>query len=112
MSQLLQVATRAGGPVAMTIGVGAPDHYDQGLPYEADGSLAAAATTPTHQHQGLGFDAEGRLCVIEGAGPDYFGSGSAPFVAANPGRLCVQAAAVNHTSAGIGYTSLSRVAYQ
>ena len=96
----------------MTIGSGIPDYYDQGIPYESDSSIAAAATTPTHHHQGLGFDAEGRLCVIEGAGPDYFGSGAAPFVRANPGRLCVQAASIDHFSAGIGYTSLSRVAYQ
>lgn len=109
MSALLNSAART--VLEMTVGVGAPDHFDSGLPYEADGSIAAAATTPTHHHQGLGFDAEGRLCVLEGATPDYFGSGAAPFLAITPDRLCVQAAAVDHYSTGVPYTATGRVAY-
>ena len=93
----------------MLIGTGVPDYFANGLPYEAIGAVAAALTTPTHFHQGLGFDAEDRLCVVA-TDPDNFGSGAAPFVAATPGRLCIQEAAVNHFSSGVGYTAGGRVA--
>lgn len=109
MSALLNAASRSG--LVITVGVGIPDHFDQGVPFEADSSLAAAATTPTHFHQGLGFDAEGRLCVLLGSDPDYFGGGAAPFLAASAGRLCVQAAAPNHYAGGVPYTAGGRVAY-
>lgn len=95
----------------MTVGAGVPDHFDQGLPFEADGSIAAAATTPTHHWQGLGFDTEGRLCVLLGADPDYFGGGAAPFLLATPGRLCAQAAVADHYSLGVPYTAGGRLAY-
>jgi hypothetical protein len=112
MSALLQgIAQRQVlDSISMTIGTGLPDHVHNGIPYEADGTVAAALTTPTHHHQGLGFDVEGRLCVIT-ADPDYFGSGAAPFLAANAGRLCVQEAAATHYSSGVGYTAGGQVAY-
>ena len=112
MSALLQgVPEMQDSPtLLMTVGTGAPDHFNNGLPYEVDDSIAAALTTPTHFHQGLGFDAENRLCVLA-SDPDTFGMGAAPFLVATPNRLCVQAAAVDHYSSGVGYTAGNRVAY-
>lgn len=114
MSALLQgipEKQQQDGVLYMTVGAGVPDHVHNGIPYEVDGNIAAAATTPTHHSQGLGFDTEGRLCVLLGADPDYHGSGAAPFLLATPSRLCVQAAAADHFSSGVPYTAGGRVAY-
>ena len=63
MSALLQVATRNGG-ITYTDAAGVPDHFDAGIPFEADGSVAVADQGAiNHYWQGLPFTAAGRLCV-------------------------------------------------
>ena len=109
MSQLLQAASFGG--LRMTVGAGVPDHFSSGIPYEADGSVAAVDAAPTHHHQGLGYDAQGRLCVLLGFDPNIFGNGTAPFLVASPGRLCAEAAAIDHYATGVPYTAGGRKAY-
>ena len=105
MSQLLQVATRSGA-LAQTVGTLAPAHYANGLPFDADGSLAVdTASAIDHYQLGLPFTAAGRLCVAAAA-VDHFGSGGAPFTAT--GRLA-QGTPTDHYSAGIPYTATGQV---
>lgn len=100
------------GVPRVTIGATPPDHFHNGLPYEADASLAMSTSAPDHYHQGLGFTANGRLCRV-GANPDYFGSGAAPFVSANPARLCSfsRVAEILHYSCGVPYNVGQRIAH-
>lgn len=109
MGALLQlVPPRVAGAIDITIGTLAPDHFANGLPYEADGTLAVdTATAIDHHHQGLPFTAVGRLATASG-NPTYFGMGASPFTAAN--RLNVVIAAVDHYSSGVGYTVTNSVA--
>ena len=94
----------------VTIGAGAPDRVHNGIPYEADGSVAISlAEPPHHYHQGLGFDAVGRLCYIIAA-PNYFGSGGAPFITNGAGRLTLTTGGgVDHYSCGVGYSTTARL---
>ena len=106
MSQLLQVATRAGGLPAVD-GTLAPEYVEEGVPY--DGGVLAVDTVSAinHYSQGVPFTATGRLATGGGA-PDYYGSGGAPFTAA--GRLCVSTTlAAEHYSASIPYASTSAI---
>jgi hypothetical protein len=106
MSALLQgISERqrsVNGTLYISDGVQVPDHFENGLPYEVDSTLATTLEAPDHYHQGLGFSAEGRLCRVE-ATPDYFGSGAAPLVA---GSLCmVVDGVIDHYNSGVAYTA-------
>lgn len=104
MSQLLQVATRAGGNIPVTDGVLAPADFDQGIPYEADGSLAVDDLGVIDHHwQGLPFTAIGRLAVALNGVVDTYGAGAMPLNTA--GQLVTGAGAIDHYSAGIPYHS-------
>lgn len=105
MSQLLQGLAC---PIVVTDAITAPDHYHNGLPYEADGSLAVDGANVDHIHQGLPFTALGRLTVgIEGS-PVRFGNGAAPFDVVD--RLCITLiGAQDHTSAGVCYDIANRI---
>lgn len=105
MSALLQgVPRRVAGAIRITQSDTPPHHYHNGIPYEADGSIAAAGTAPvTHYHQGLGFTAEGRLATQQAA-PDYYNSGAAPIVGANKNMSIFLGAPANYSS-GVGYSS-------
>ena len=117
MSALLQgVAAMQGNPLRlkMRLGTGVPDHFHNGIPYEADGAVAAFTGVPTHFHQGLGFNAEGRLCRIGAAEPSYYGSGAAPMSASRLNDI--PSALPTHYSSGVAYNpgtpSGGRVAYE
>ena len=111
MSALLQgVPLRvAGGAIDETIGTLAPDHFANGIPYEADGTLAVSTSQPAdHYHQGLPFTALGRLAVAGSAtAPAYFGSGAAPFTVAN--LLQRQVIASDHFSSGVAYSGVGAI---
>ena len=82
MSVLLQ---GNGDPIYVTDGLGPPDHWSDGIPYEADGTIAVStAGGIDHYSQGLPFTAGGRIAIGQ-VDPVRFGSGSAPFDGA--GRL-------------------------
>ncbi len=110
MSQLLQVATRAGGVFTVLSGNTPPDFFDQGIPYVNDEGvikLAVEVAGPIHHyHQGLPFTAEGRLAATTDKPVVYFSSG-APFD--DEGFLCFGSLAFDHTSAGIPYTADSQL---
>lgn len=97
-----------GGGLYTTLGSTPPHHFHNGIPYEEDGSVAMATGAPNHYHQGLGFSANGRLIAVA-ANPDYFGSGAAPFLLSNPGRLCSSDVAIDHVSSGVSYSITDRV---
>jgi len=102
MSQLLQVATRS-GQLPIVIGVAAPSHVSQGIPYDANGVAVDSVSAVNHYHQGLPFTANGRIRVSSGL-PTYFGSGAAPF---RPLGLAIQLTATNHYATGIPYSATS-----
>ena len=112
MSALLQGVPRRSGSAIYTLdGVAAPDHFANGLPYEADGALATAfGAVIDHWHQGLPFTAVGRLAIGSGT-PEYFGSGHAPF---NITGLLdgVNSPSVDHFASGVGYSAVGRFNYQ
>ena len=91
-------------------GTGAPDHFDQGLPYMAaavEGDLALLAVDTVsaidHHHQGLPFTAASRLATVVDAVVDYYGSGAAPFDAAN--RLVTTGSPAASWIAGVTFNS-------
>lgn len=109
MSQLLQVATRAGGAIPQTDGVAVPDHFDQGIPYAADGSLAVENLGAIdHYHQSLPFTAIGRLATALNGTVQTIQPGGIPINAA--GFICLGNGAVDHYSAGIPYTATNQIA--
>ena len=104
MSALLQgVAPRnASGQILVTLGTAIPHHFHNGIPYEADGSVAGRAVTPAFFHQGLPFDAAGRIAFAgTGANIDFYGSGAAPFSSSS--RLCPTTVAETSVSSGVSY---------
>lgn len=106
MSQLLQVATRSGA-LPTVDGVAAPDHFDQGIPYDTTGVAVDSVSAIDHHHQGLPFTAAGRLAV-EQAAPVRYGSGATPFTAS--GRIAMDTSPVDHFSAGIPYNAAGGIA--
>ena len=104
MSALLN-GVSTGGAISITNGSTTPDHFHNGLPYEADGSLAVEIGAPTHYHQGLGFSAAGRLSSTVGS-VSYFGGGAAPFTAS---LQLAQAVGVEHYSSGVPYSAAGAV---
>lgn len=65
---------------AYTDGALAPAHFHNGLPFEADGSLAVQISGAVdHHHQGLPFTAVGRLAISPTGPVDHTGSGCSAF---------------------------------
>ncbi len=107
MSQLLQVATR-GGTISILDGAGAPDFYDQGIPYDFDEGINKVAVTIAgiidHYYQGIPFTAVGRLAASSDKPVGFFGSGAAPFEDVTEFLIFGSGATANF-SAGIPYTA-------
>ena len=98
MSQALQGKTEA-----FTSGSIAPANVWNGIPMEADGSLAIEnGAVIDHYSQGLPMTAAGRLVVAIDGAVDHFGAGASPFDVSD--RLCV-------TVGGIAYGLLAGNAY-
>lgn len=99
---------------AFTDGTVAPDHFHNGVGFEADGSLAVDIDgVIDHHSQGLPFTASGRLAVSTGA-VDHAGSGSAQFTAT--GHLAVVTSGTTSTAAhGVlyvgGATGIGSIGY-
>ena len=94
MSQALQGKTSA-----FTSGSIAPANIWNGIPVEADGSLAIEnAGIVDHYSQGLPMTAADRLAVAIDGVVDHYGAGAAPFDVSD--RLCV-------TVGGIAYSILA-----
>ena len=94
--------------VDITNGVAAPDHFSNGVPYEADKSVAVAIDgVIDHYHQGLGFSAAGRLAATLTGPPTRFNSGAAPMNAT--GHLVFAIGSNAHYNSGLGYTPNSSV---
>ena len=111
MSALLQLGgpRRADGVMYVSDGVLAPDHYRNGLGYEANGALSVDfGGTIDHYHQNLGFTAEGRIACAQNP-PSHYGSGAAPFVG---GKLAIANninAIITHFTNGVAYSAEGRV---
>jgi hypothetical protein len=89
-----------------------PHHFANGLPYEADGTLALDNVGATdHVHQGLPFTVQGRLVYAGGSAvPEYFGAGAAPFQPVVDSKLAFAfAQPVTHFSGGVAYSAEGRV---
>ena len=112
MSALLQTVPRTEGRLEVTVAATPPDHWSNGLPFEADGSLACDAANPNHYHQGLPYSVNNRICYAGGAtpAPAYFGSGAAPFQGANARISFTLGGATDHYSSGIAYLPNGRLA--
>jgi len=92
----------------MQDGTAAPDHFNNGIPYDADGALASDfASAMSHYHQGLPFTAAGRLVAKTGL-LGFYGSGAAPFIDAE--TLLIEEAVAVIWSGGVGYTSAGAIA--
>lgn len=106
MSQLLQVATRSGS-MPILDGVGSPDYFDQGIPYDLDEGVVRLAVTIAgvidHYHQGLPFTAVGRLAISTDKPVGRIAPGGAPFEDIAE-VIVFGSGAVHHFSAGIPYT--------
>jgi hypothetical protein len=111
MSALLQGVPRrnVAGAIMVTLGTDAPDHFANGIPYEADGSVCAEAGTVTHYHQGMPFTANGRIASSETT-PDHFGNGAIP-ISADDGTSGGPGA-ITHYSSGVAYTADGRIVFQ
>jgi hypothetical protein len=106
MSALLQGIS---APIRYTVGVAVPDHVHNGIPYEADGSLAVENLGAIdHFHQGLPYTTTGRLTVAVNGAVLRIASGGGPFTAA--GNLVIGAGAVEHYSLGVPYTATNQIA--
>ena len=81
--------------------------FSQGLPYIGDAVAVDLSAAVTHHHQGLPFTADGKLAAVVAA-PDYFGSGAAPFTSA--GRLAVSSNAASKYLAGVTFDASGSVA--
>ena len=98
MSALLQ-GLAIDGFVPASSGGSAPAYVKNGIPFDADGTVACDSGLISHYHQGLPFTAQGRLAVD--AGPvAYYGSGGAPFSAT--GYLALGYGA-DHVASGVPY---------
>ena len=98
MSALLQ-GLAIDGFIPASSGGSAPAYVKNGIPFDADGTVACDSGLISHYHQGLPFTAQGRLAVD--AGPvAYYGSGGAPFSAT--GYLALGYGA-DHVASGVPY---------
>ncbi len=99
-----------GGPISGGIpvvsGAADPTHYHNGLPYEGAG-LAISPDPIDHYHQGLPFTANGRLSNAVAQVTTRFGSGAAPFDAAD--QLSMNLGATDYTSFGVPYTADNQI---
>ena len=98
MSALLQ-GLAINGFVPASSGGAAPAYVKNGIPFDADGTVACDSGLITHYHQGLPFTAQGRLAV-DGGPVAYYGSGAAPFSAT--GYLALGYGA-DHVASGVPY---------
>jgi hypothetical protein len=94
--------------VYITLGTGAPDHYHNGLPYEASGALCGENGSASYYHQGLGFTSNGRVSMAGGAAVRY-NSGAMPLTNAN--RISSGILPVDHYSCGVAYNSGHKVIF-
>lgn len=102
MSALLQFTAFRQADVPVTDGVGAPDHFWNGLPFEADDSLAVDdGGAVVDFWQGLGFTAQNRLAVAVSGTFDHFGMGAAPFNISD--QLIITSNAINDFANGVPY---------
>ena len=109
MSALLNggVLNAAGGEIKANNGTGAPDHFQNGLPFESDGKLAVDFTAVAdHYHQGIAFSANGRIAAKSGAA-QYYGSGAAPFLPV--AILSIVDDVADHYSSGVAYGTGNQV---
>lgn len=85
-----------------------PDHYHNGLPFEADGTLAITFTQAiTHFSQGIPFSIEGRVNMSVFA-QTFFGDGAAPY--SNSQHLAVKGSGITVAYAhGIRYASDNKI---
>jgi hypothetical protein len=103
MSALLNATPKVTGAVSYTDGTLAPDHFQNGLPYEVDKTLAVDVDgTIAHYHQGLGFTAISRLAVTLTGPPARFGNGSAPMSAS--GHLVLALGTNSYYEHGVTFT--------
>lgn len=95
------------GAVLVTDGTAAPDHFANGLPYEADGSLAVDSVSAiTGVSAAIPVTAVGRIAT--GTTPARANMGAMPLTA--DGRLVMAAGAVSHYSSGVPYTAVPQIA--
>ena len=103
MSALLQFVAFRNTAIPVTDAGTAPDHYWNGLPFEADGRLAVDnGGLVDHYWQGLGFTSVGRLSASLNGVLDHFGMGAAAFNTLD--QLIYQFGAVNDYANGIPYS--------
>ncbi len=112
MSQLLQVASRRGG-FEILDGVAPPTFFDQGIPYFDDEGVQRLAVQIAgvihHYHQGLPFTADGRLAAASDKPVDRIAPGGAPFEAVT-NFLVFGSGGIDHYAAGIPYTAANQLA--
>ena len=106
MSQLLQVAARRQPSITGIDATTAPFYVSEGVPYDVGGVAIDSVSPITNYHQGIPFTANGRIAADINA-PTYFGSGGAPFTPT--GRLSIQTTATDHVLAGVPFSILSGV---
>ena len=110
MSVLLQgvPAMQGGKTIRILVGAEPPDHFHNGLPYDADGSLAVeSAPAVTHHHQGLPFSVNKRLAVFVNGVVTSVQPGAMPFVGPH---LALSTGVVDHVSSGVQYTAGQQIA--
>ena len=109
MSAILQTCRRAAAGRIACIADSAPDHYHNGLPFNAEGRLCITTQSPTYFHQGLVFAANGQLSVAaDDAAAVYYGSGGAGYVAGELARRRIDPTIVSYVH-GIPYGGEGRV---
>jgi hypothetical protein len=107
MSALLNGSPKVGSGVLSSGNLATPPHhYANGIPYDADGSVARQVAAPAYYHQGLPFTSAGRLATGSDD-PIRIGNGAAPFDTA--GRLCIGSEDLTHSNSGVGYSATSKV---
>ena len=107
MSALLATCLiNAQGQIIATADTVRPDHFSNGLPFEADGSLAVQPASAVRFHQGIGFTDTSRIAV-SGDTVLYFGSGAAGFQINR--RLCRNLGFPVQYSSGLGYNVDAKV---
>ncbi len=103
MSALLQFLARTEVTGAVPYSLIDPiDHYCNGLPITASGSLAAEAlSNPVRWHQAIPFSVTDRVC-IQGSPATYFDSGAKPMHSTQ--RVSFADSPPLHYSSGVGYS--------
>ena len=97
------VPKTAAAQLDITDGAAAPNHFSNGLGFEADGTLSIQFDgVVDHWHQGIPFTAVGRVVLSQNP-PNFFSSGATPVVS-NQSIASTNAGAVDHYVHGVGYT--------